>query len=161
MDLPFYETGKKRKSPLGERDIQLTTDIIKKIKPHQIFSAGDLADPHGTHRVCLNVILESLNRLKIESWIKNCWLWLYRGAWHEFPINEIQMAVPLSPGELLRKKKAIFMHQSQKDSPPFPGEDDREFWQRAEDRNRKTAEQYARLGLAQYEAMEAFRRFKF
>lgn len=161
LDLPFYETGKKRKSPLGERDIQLTTDIIKKIKPHQIFSAGDLADPHGTHRVCLNVILESLNRLKVESWIKNCWLWLYRGAWHEFPINEIQMAVPLSPGELLRKKKAIFMHQSQKDSPPFPGEDDREFWQRAEDRNRKTAEQYARLGLAQYEAMEAFRRFKF
>jgi len=161
LDLPFYETGKKRKSPLGEKDIQLTTDIIKKIKPHQIFSAGDLADPHGTHRVCLNVILESLRRLKIESWIKNCWLWLYRGAWHEFPINEIQMAVPLSPGELLRKKKAIFMHQSQKDSPPFPGEDDREFWQRAEDRNRKTAEQYARLGLAQYEAMEAFRRYKF
>lgn len=161
LDLPFYETGKKRKSPLGERDVQLTYDIIKKIKPHQIFSAGDLADPHGTHRVCLNVILEALKKLKVESWIKNCWLWLYRGAWHEFSIDEIEMAVPLSPGELLRKKKAIFMHQSQKDNPPFPGEDDREFWQRAEDRNRQTAEQYAKLGLAQYEAMEAFRRFKF
>jgi len=128
---------------------------------HQIFSAGDLADPHGTHRVCLNVILESLNQVKIENWIKDCWLWLYRGAWHEFSIDEIEMAVPLSPGELLRKKKAIFMHQSQKDNPPFPGEDDREFWQRAEDRNRNTAAQYAQLGLAQYEAMEAFRRFKF
>jgi len=161
LDLPFYETGKKRKSPLGERDIQLTYDIISEIKPHQIFSAGDLADPHGTHRVCLNVILEALQKCKTESWIKNCWLWLYRGAWHEFSIDEIEMAVPLSPGELLRKKKAIFMHQSQKDNPPFPGEDDREFWQRAEDRNRQTAEQYAKLGLAQYEAMEAFKRFIF
>ncbi len=161
LDLPFYETGKKRKSPLGEKDIQITLKILKEIKPHQIFSAGDLADPHGTHRVCLNVILEALKKLKGESWTKKCWLWLYRGAWHEFAIDEIEMAVPLSPGELLRKKKAIFMHQSQKDSPPFPGEDDREFWQRAEDRNHETAAQYARLGLAQYEAMEAFRRFKF
>lgn len=161
LDLPFYETGKKQKLPLSNRDVELTRRIIEKIKPHQIFAAGDLADPHGTHRVCLNVILQALRHMKVENWIKDCWLWLYRGAWHEYPIDEIEMAVPLSPAELLRKKKAIFMHQSQKDSPPFPGEDDREFWQRAEDRNRETAHHYASLGLAQYEAMEAFKRFHF
>lgn len=161
LDLPFYETGKKRKSPLTNTDVQLTRDIIQRIKPHQIFAAGDLADPHGTHRVCLNVILDALQEMKIEKWTKQCWLWLYRGAWHEYPIDEIEMAVPLSPTELLRKKKAIFMHQSQMNNPPFPGEDAREFWQRAEDRNRDTAKHYASLGLAQYEAMEAFRRYHY
>jgi len=163
QDLPFYETGKTRKNPVGEEDIQITMELIKEIKPHQIYAAGDLADPHGTHRVCLDAILAALRRLKDdgEEWIKDCWLWLYRGAWHEWPVYEIQMAVPLSPEEVLRKRKAIFMHQSQKDSPPFPGSDVREFWQRAEDRNQDTARIYRELGFAEYEAMEAFVRWDY
>jgi len=161
LDLPFYETGTTRKSPLGKADINIIKDLMKKVKPHQVFAAGDLADPHGTHRVCLNAIFESFKQLKSEKWMKDCWLWLYRGAWHEYPIHEIEMAVPLSPTELFKKRKAIFMHQSQKDSPPFPGDDEREFWQRAEDRNRATAAAYRNLGLSEYEAIEAFRRWKF
>jgi glucosamine-6-phosphate deaminase len=161
LDLPFYETGKTRKKPLGEEDIKIVADLMKKIKPHQVYAAGDLADPHGTHRVCLDAILGAFDYLKDEDWIKDCWLWLYRGAWHEYPIDEIEMAVPISPKEMERKRKAIFMHQSQKDKPPFPGEDHREFWQRAEQRNKETAQLYRNLGLAEYEAMEAFRRWKF
>ncbi|MEL6389963.1 MAG: glucosamine-6-phosphate deaminase [Bacteroidota bacterium] len=161
LDLPFYETGKSRKKPIGKKDIQIVKSLIEEIKPHQVYAAGDLADPHGTHRVCLDAILAALHELKTESWIQDCWLWLYRGAWHEWDIDEIQMTVPLSPSELLKKRKAIFMHQSQKDQPPFPGDDSREFWERAEDRNRETAEAYRKLGLAEYEAMEAFRRWHF
>jgi glucosamine-6-phosphate deaminase len=161
MDLPFYETGSTKKSPLSDADVQQTADFIRRIKPHQIFAAGDLADPHGTHKVCLDVILLAMETLKKESWISDCWLWLYRGAWHEWPVEEIEMAVPLSPQELVRKRKAIFMHQSQKDTPPFAGNDPREFWQRAEERNRATADTYHALGFAEYEAMEAFRRWKF
>ncbi|MFT4665104.1 MAG: glucosamine-6-phosphate deaminase [Gammaproteobacteria bacterium] len=161
LDLPFYETGATRKKPLGEEDITIISNLMEKIKPHQVFAAGDLADPHGTHRVCLDAILGAFKNLKKKKWIKDCWLWLYRGAWHEFAIDEIEMAVPISPQELYRKRKAIFMHQSQKDSPPFPGDDEREFWVRAEDRNRETAIKYRNLGLAEYEAIEAFRRWKF
>ncbi|MCL4114846.1 UNVERIFIED_CONTAM: hypothetical protein GTU68_013662 [Idotea baltica] len=161
LDMPFYETGKTRKSPVTKADIDIIKDLLEEIKPHQVFAAGDLADPHGTHRVCLDAIFAALTDLKKESWTKDCWLWLYRGAWHEWGIDEIQMSVPISPSELLRKRRAIFMHQSQKDRPPFPGEDDREFWVRAEDRNRDTAQAYRDLGLAEYEAMEAFRRWEF
>lgn len=162
MALPFYETGKTQKNAVGEEDIKLTMDLLQKVKPQQVFAAGDFADPHGTHVVCFNIILEALTRLKqTEQWVKDCWLWLYRGAWHEFPIYEIEMAVPLSPQEVIRKRNAIFKHQSQKDRPVFPGEDAREFWVRAEDRNRETAHCYDKLGLAEYEAMEAFVRYKF
>jgi glucosamine-6-phosphate deaminase len=161
LDLPFYETGRTRKNPVGEDDVKIIVDLMEKIKPHQVFAAGDLADPHGTHRVCLDAIFMAFEQLKNEAWIKDCWLWLYRGAWHEWSTHEIEMAVPISPEELLKKRRAIFMHQSQKDRPPFPGNDEREFWQRAEDRNRDTAHIYRSLGLAEYEAMEAFRRWKF
>ena len=161
MALPFYETGKVKKDPVSDIDIQLTIDLLQKIKPHQIFAAGDFADPHGTHIVCFNIILQALQRLKNEDWIKDCWLWMYRGAWQEFEIFDIEMAVPLSPAEVLRKRSAIFKHQSQKDKAVFPGEDAREFWVRAEDRNRETAEKYDSLGLSEYAAMEAFKRYKF
>ncbi len=161
LDLPFYETGATRKNPVGEADIKRTIELLEKIKPHQVYAAGDLADPHGTHRVCLDAILGAFENLQSEKWMKHCWLWLYRGAWHEWSLHEIEMAVPLSPIELHNKRKAIFMHQSQKDRPPFPGDDSREFWQRAEDRNTATAASYRELGLAEYEAMEAFRRWKF
>ena len=163
MALPFYETGKIQKNTVGEANILLTIELLQKIKPHQVFAAGDFADPHGTHVVCFNIILAALNRLKDagESWVNDCWLWMYRGAWHEFATHEIEMAVPLSPQEVMRKRNAIFKHQSQKDVPVFPGEDAREFWIRAEDRNRDTACCYDRLGLAEYEAMEAFVRYKF
>jgi glucosamine-6-phosphate deaminase len=162
MALPFYETGKTKKNTVGEEDIRLTIELLQQVRPHQIFAAGDFADPHGTHVVCFNIVLAALNRLKqTEDWVKDCWLWLYRGAWHEFATYEIEMAVPLSPQEVIRKRNAIFKHQSQKDRPVFPGEDAREFWVRAEDRNRETAHCYDKLGLAEYEAMEAFVRYKF
>ena len=161
LDMPFYETGTTRKKPVQRDDIELLKSILKQIKPHQVFAAGDLADPHGTHRICLNAILDAIHELSSEPWMKDCWIWLYRGAWQEWPIHEIDMSVPLSPQELYKKRKAIFMHQSQKDRPPFPGDDEREFWQRAEDRNRNTASDYRSLGLAEYEAIEAFRRWRF
>ena len=161
QDLPFYETGKVRKSPLGPEDIKITVDLLNKIKPHQVFAAGDLSDPHGTHRTCLNAVFQALEECKKESWIDDCWLWLYRGAWQEWALHETDMAVPISPDELLRKRRAIFKHQSQKDRPLFPGHDAREFWQRAEQRNRATAKAYDDLGMAEYEAIEAFRRWHF
>ncbi len=162
MALPFYESGKTQKNAVGEEDVRLTMELLQAVKPHQVFAAGDFADPHGTHVVCFNIILEALKRLKeTEEWVKDCWLWLYRGAWHEFETHEIEMAVPLSPQEVLRKRYAIYKHQSQKDTPVFPGDDAREFWVRAEDRNRETASNYNELGLAEYEAMEAFVRYQF
>src|SRR5687768_12925344 len=161
LDMPFYETGAVKKKPISEEDIKLIVDLLVKVKPHQVYAAGDLSDPHGTHRVCLAAIFEAIDRLKNESWMKDCWVWLYRGAWQEWDIDQIEMAVPLSPDELMRKRRAIFKHQSQKDSAMFPGSDKREFWERAEDRNHATAEAYNRLGLAEYEAMEAFVRYKF
>lgn len=161
LDMPFYETGGRRKMPLGAQDIRIVGDLIGEVKPHQVYAAGDLADPHGTHRVCLDAIFEAFRQLRPKhEWMKDCWLWMYRGAWHEWAVHEIEMAVPMSPQQLRKKRQAIFMHQSQKDRPPFPGDDNREFWQRAEHRNRETANTYRALGLAEYEAMEAFVRWK-
>lgn len=160
LDMPFYETGKVKKKPLGEEDIQIIIDLIETIKPHQIYAAGDLSDPHGTHRVCLSAIFQAIEKLKHKEYMKDCYVWLYRGAWQEWDINQIEMAIPLSPDELLRKRRAIFKHQSQKDSAVFPGNDKREFWVRAEDRNHSTAKTYDALGLAEYEAIEAFVRYK-
>ena len=162
MALPFYESGKSQKNPVTDLDVQLTMDLLQKIQPQQVFAAGDFEDPHGTHIVCFHIIIEALQRLsKTESWVSDCWVWMYRGAWKEFETHEIEMAVPLSPQEVERKKFAIFKHQSQKDRAVFPGDDSREFWKRAEDRNRETANAYDELGLAEYEAMEAFVRYKF
>lgn len=160
LDLPFYETGTRKKNPIGDQDVQIIQDLIAEIKPHQIYAAGDLADPHGTHKVCLDAVFAAVGRLKGQSFMKDCWIWLYRGAWYEWPVNEIEMAVPLSPDEVVKKRKAIFFHQSQKDGVMFQGEDSREFWQRAEARNRETAVLYNQLGLTEYEAMEAFVRYK-
>jgi len=163
MNLPFYETGTVNKNPMGEADIQLTMELLQKIKPHQVYCAGDLADPHGTHKVCLEVIFESLRRLKAagEPWITDCWVWLYKGAWQEWDISEIEMAIPMSPDQVMKKRFGIFIHQSQKDMVPFQGADSREFWQRAEDRNGHTAQLYAALGMTQYAAMEAFVRWHY
>jgi glucosamine-6-phosphate deaminase len=161
LHMPFYETGTIRKNPIGEADIQLIMDIIEEVQPHQIYAAGDLADPHGTHKVCLDAIFEAIQRLKHREYMKNCWVWLYKGAWAEWDIDQIEMAVPMSPDQVFKKRMGIFKHQSQKDGVVFQGEDSREFWQRAEERNRGTAEIYNALGLAEYEAMEAFVRWKF
>ncbi len=161
LNMPFYETGRVKKKPLSKKDVKLIKDIISTVKPHQIYAAGDLADPHGTHRVCLDAIFTSIDDLKSEKYMDDCWVWLYRGAWHEWPIEEIEMAVPLSPQEVERKRNAIFFHQSQKDGIMFQGDDKREFWQRAEDRNKATATTYNQLGLTEYEAMEAFVRYHF
>ncbi|WP_299312987.1 glucosamine-6-phosphate deaminase [uncultured Aquimarina sp.] len=161
LNLPFYETGRVKKKPIDNADIDIIKDIITHIKPHQIYAAGDLADPHGTHKLCLDAILETVSILKQEEFMKDCWLWLYRGAWHEWDIHDIEMAVPLSPDEVNRKTNAILFHQSQKDKVMFQGEDSREFWLRAEERNKNTAELYDSLGLADYEAIEAFKRYYF
>lgn len=162
QNLPFYDRAKFSKELKTEDDIQQTMELLQRIQPHQIFTAGDFADPHGTHKVCFNILIEAFSRLrKTESWTKDCWIWLYRGAWHEFGIHEIEMAVPLSPAEVIRKRKAIFKHQSQKDTPVFPGDDAREFWVRAEERTAETAQTYDDLGLSEYEAIEAFVRWKF
>ncbi|MFC5048129.1 glucosamine-6-phosphate deaminase [Aquimarina hainanensis] len=161
LNLPFYETGKIKKNPIGKNDIQIIIDLINEVQPHQIYAAGDLADPHGTHKLCLDAIFEALPLLKKQPFMKDCWVWLYRGAWHEWDISEIEMAVPLSPDEVNRKTNAILFHQSQKDRVMFQGEDAREFWVRAQERNRNTAELYDQLGLADYEAIEAFKRYHF
>jgi glucosamine-6-phosphate deaminase len=156
MDLPFYETGRVTKKPLGERDVDMVADLLREIRPQQVYAAGDLSDPHGTHRTCLTAVFRAMERIASEEWASQCVLWLYRGAWQEWPIERFDMAVPLSPEELRRKITAIFKHQSQKDKALFPGPDEREFWQRAEERNRGTAEALDRLGFAEYEAVEAF-----
>lgn len=161
LNMPFYETGQVQKKPLGEEDIRIVADLIDQIKPHQIFAAGDLADPHGTHKVCLDAVFAAIGQLKDKEYMRDCWLWLYRGAWAEWDIHEIEMAVPMSPEQVLQKRFGIFKHQSQKDGVVFQGNDSREFWQRAEDRNAATADLYDKLGLAEYAAMEAFVRWKF
>lgn len=161
LNMPFYETGTVQKAPLGKEDIDIVKNLIEEIKPHQIYAAGDLADPHGTHKVCLDAIFEAVEQIKHKNFMKDCWVWLYRGAWAEWEIHEIEMAVPMSPDQVMQKRLGIFKHQSQKDGVVFQGTDAREFWQRAEDRNRGTAELYNKLGLAEYEAMEAFVRWKF
>ena len=163
MNLPFYETGTIEKNPLSDTDIQITVELLNTIQPQQIFCAGDFADPHGTHKVCFDVVIEALKIIKASgaTWINDCWLWLYKGAWQEWDITEIEMAIPMSPDQVIKKRHGIFIHQSQKDSVPFQGSDDREFWQRAEERNANTAGLYARLGLTRYAAMEAFVRWQF
>lgn len=163
QNLPFYETGTIEKKPMGEEDVKLTMELLRKIKPHQVYCAGDLADPHGTHKVCLDIVFESLRRIKAEGdeWVNDCWMWLYKGAWQEWDIADIEMAIPMSPDQVVKKRYGIFIHQSQKDAVPFQGSDNREFWQRAEDRNSNTANLYAALGLTRYAAMEAFVRWKY
>jgi glucosamine-6-phosphate deaminase len=161
QNLPFYETGTIEKKPMGEEDIQMTVDLIREVKPHQIYCAGDLADPHGTHKVCLDIIFAALDRLKHEDFMKDCWVWMYKGAWQEWNTHEIEMAVPMSPDQVLQKRLGIFIHQSQKDVVPFQGSDSREFWERAEERNANTANLYDQLGLQKYAAMEAFARYHF
>ncbi|MDP2422205.1 glucosamine-6-phosphate deaminase [Sediminibacterium sp.] len=163
MNMPFYETGTIEKKPLGEDDILITMELLRKLKPHQVYCAGDLADPHGTHRVCLEAVFEALRRIKAagDDWIKDCWVWLYKGAWQEWDIAEIEMAIPMSPDQVKKKRFGIFIHQSQKDMVPFQGADNREFWQRAEDRNANTANLYAELGMTKYAAMEAFVRWHY
>ncbi|MFA6854254.1 MAG: glucosamine-6-phosphate deaminase [Bacteroidales bacterium] len=156
LDLPFYETGTVKKNPISEKDVNIVKDFIETIKPHQIYVAGDLADPHGTHKVCLDAILAAIDILKYEDWYKDCRIWMYRGAWMEWEIDHIEMAVPLSPEELRQKRNSILQHQSQMEGAPFLGDDERLFWQRSEDRNRATADLYWKLGLASYEAIEAF-----
>ena len=159
LDMPFYETGGSRKRPLSKDDIDIIVSLLREVQPHQIYAAGDLSDPHGTHRMCLEALKKAFEKVKGESWFKDCYVWLYRGAWQEWEIHEIQMAVPLSPGELSRKRNAIFKHKSQKDRPLYPGSDSREFWERVDQRNRGTAESYDALGLAEYEAIEGFVRW--
>ena len=163
LNLPFYETGSIEKKPMSEKDIKITIELLTKVKPHQVYCAGDFADPHGTHIVCFNAVVEALKRIKSsgEEWINDCWLWLYRGAWQEWKIEEIEMAIPMSPDQVMKKRFGIFIHQSQKDMVPFQGSDSREFWQRAEERNAATAGFYADLGLTHYAAMEAFVRWHY
>ena len=161
LKLPFYETGNVKKNIPTKKDFDITRNIIDKLKPHQIYAAGDLADPHGTHKVCLDIFLNVLDDIKNKSFMKDCWVWLYRGAWHEWPIHEIDMAVPMSPNQILRKRKAIFYHQTQKDNVMFQGDDNREFWVRTEDRNREIAKKFREIGMSDYTAIETFKRYHF
>lgn len=161
LKLPFYETGTVKKMPPSNSDIKIMIDIIKKIKPHQIYAAGDLADPHGTHKVCLDVLFDVLELVKKKSYMKNCWVWLYRGAWHEWEVHDIDMSIPMSPNQVLNKRKAIFYHQTQKDNVMFQGDDNREFWVRTEDRNRAIAKTFHDIGMSDYSAIETFKRYHF
>lgn len=160
LDLPFYETGRVKKDPISEKDVYIVKDFIETIKPHQIYVAGDLADPHGTHKVCLDTVFAAVDLMKDDEWFNDCRIWMYRGAWMEWGIDHIEMAVPLSPEELRQKRNSILRHQSQMESAPFLGDDERLFWQRSEERNKATADMYWKLGLASYEAIEAFVEYK-
>ncbi|MBP3270365.1 MAG: PIG-L family deacetylase, partial [Bacteroidales bacterium] len=162
LNLPFYESGGVTKLPRSQADLDIIKALILKLKPDQIYMAGDLADPHGTHRVCTEAALEAIEQLKEEGndWLENTTIWLYRGAWMEWELWRVDMAVPLSPDELIEKRHAIFRHLSQKDIVPFPGDDPREFWQRAEERTQNTAKLYDELGMAEYQAIEVFLRLK-
>lgn len=161
LNLPFYESGTVKKKPLSQDDIDIVKKLIQDVKPHQIFAAGDLTDPHGTHRVCFEAVVGALEQLQDEPWMKDCRVWMYRGAWQEWDVAEEEMAVPLSPEEVTIKREAIFRHQSQKDRPLFPGTDKREFWLRAEERNHNTAVLFDKLGMAEYQAIELFVQYKF
>lgn len=161
LELPFYETGGVKKKPLGREDIDIVKNLLRQVRPHQIFAAGDLSDPHGTHRVCFQAVIAACEELKNEDWFKDCRVWMYRGAWQEWDVAEAEMAVPLSPEEVEIKREAIFRHQSQKDRPLFPGSDKREFWLRAEERNHNTAVIFDKLGMAEYQAIELFVKYKF
>ena len=159
LNLPFYETGSVKKNLLGKEDIDIIVNLLREVKPHQIYAAGDLADPHGTHSVCLDAIMQAFDVVCEDDWFKDCYVWLYRGAWLEWEVEKVDMAVPVSPSELSIKRQAIYRHGSQNNGPAYPGDDPREFWQRAEDRNRNTADLYNKLGMAEYEAMEVFVRY--
>ena len=156
LNLPFYETGGIKKGERTQKDIDIILELLHKVQPDQIYVAGDLADPHGTHRVCTEAVLEALRQCEGEEWLKHCHVWLYRGAWMEWELGRVDMAVPLSPDELIMKRHAIYRHLSQKDIVPFPGEDSREFWQRAEERTQNTARLYDEMGMAEYQAIEVF-----
>ena len=156
LNLPFYETGGIKKGQRTQADIDIIVKLLQEVKPHQIYLAGDLADPHGTHRVCTEAVLEAINQLQGAEWLKECHVWLYRGAWMEWELGKVDMAVPLSPDEVIKKRHAIYRHLSQKDIVPFPGDDPREFWQRAEERTGNTARLYNELGMAEYQAIEVF-----
>lgn len=157
LNLPFYETGGIKKGERTQKDIDIIIELLEQVKPHQIYLAGDLADPHGTHRVCTEAVLEAIYQLKGKAeWLESCHVWLYRGAWMEWELGKVDMAVPLSPDEVIKKRHAIYRHLSQKDIVPFPGEDPREFWQRAEERTQNTANLYDKLGMAEYQAIEVF-----
>jgi len=159
LDLPFYASASPRTRQIGEADVAAMHRLLTELRPHLIYAAGDLDDPHGTHRLCLRVLREALARAGEEPWVREAELWLYRGAWAEWPLDEIDLAVPLSPREVLRRRRAIFRHETQKDQALFLGNDQREFWERSEDRSRRLAQAYNALGLAEYEAMEAFKRY--
>ncbi|MFI3280974.1 MAG: 6-phosphogluconolactonase [Rikenellaceae bacterium] len=156
LNLPFYETGGIKKGQLSQDDTDIIVKLLRDQQPHQIFAAGDLSDPHGTHRVCIEAILGALEVVQDDEWMKDCHMWLYRGAWQEWDLGMVDMAVPLSPDEMVQKRHAIYRHLSQKDIVPFPGDDSREFWQRAEDRTQNTAKLYNDLGMAEYQAIEVF-----
>jgi len=162
LDLPFYESGKIEKLPMTEKDVEIVRELLRKVQPHEIFVAGDLADPHGTHRKCTDAVFAAIDEEKNAGaeWLKDCRIWMYRGAWAEWEIENIEMCVPMNPEELRAKRNSILKHSSQMESAPFLGNDERLFWQRAEDRNRATAALYDSLGLACYEAMEAFVEYK-
>ena len=159
LDLPFYDAVTVRHRRLGDQDVDIMHRLLSEVRPHLIFAAGDLDDPHGTHRICLHALREALVRSAKEPWLAEAELWLYRGAWAEWEVDEIDLAVPLSPQEVRRRRRAIFRHETQKDQALFPGDDRREFWQRTDDRSRRLAESYNTLGLAEYEAIEAFKRY--
>ena len=158
LNLPFYESGGIKKLPRSQADVDIIKALLNKVQPQMVFMAGDLADPHGTHRVCTECALEALDQLREEGvkWIEDCHVWMSRGAWMEWELSRVDMAVPLSPDEVIEKRHAIYRHLSQKDIVPFPGDDTREFWQRAEDRTQNTANNYNLLGMAEYQAMEVF-----
>ena len=158
LNLPFYESGGVKKMPRTQVDVDIIKKLMNELKPDMIFMAGDLADPHGTHRVCTEAAMDAFEQLREEGakWTENAHIWLYRGAWMEWELGRVDMAVPLSPGEVVSKRHAIFRHLSQKDIVPFPGDDPREFWQRAEERTQNTARLYDELGMAEYQAMEVF-----
>ena len=156
LNMPFYETGGIKKGELTDADIDIIVELLRRVRPHQIYAAGDLADPHGTHRTCMEALLQALERTQDDDWREECHLWLYRGAWMEWNLGLVDMAVPLSPSEMLKKRHAIYRHLSQKDIVPFPGSDTREFWQRAEERTQNTAKLYDKLGMAEYQAIEVF-----
>jgi glucosamine-6-phosphate deaminase len=160
LEMPFYETGRAKKNDLADQDFKLIGDVIKHVKPHQIYAAGDLSDPHGTHRICWEAIRDTLESMKNEPWMNECYVWLYRGVWQDWDVSEIDMAVPLSPGERLRKRRAIFKHASQKDQPKYPGSMSREFWMIADERTITTASHYDKMGLAEYDSIEGFSRWE-
>ena len=156
LNLPFYETGGVKKGQLTEKDIDIIVGLLRELRPHRIFAAGDLSDPHGTHRISIEAVLHAIDAVRDDEWFRGCRMWLYRGAWQEWSLDMVDMAVPLSPDEVIKKRHSIYRHLSQKDVVPFPGEDKREFWQRAEERTQNTAKLYDRLGMAEYQAIEVF-----